>query len=240
MDTLKRGLDKLGRIGGVEKRLSTLLYNYRRTPSTALGGKTPFELMTGRQMPSRLDVLKKRSTSHQGLSANQEAMARQFDRHHGARGRSFEAGQAIWYQYHQGTTWSWQPAEVTQRVGEAVYWIKVAGRTVKAHANQIKIRFDSAVLPLEPTDKSDYDSRWNPPAVPLSSRADGEQEDDGQVNDNGDAEDLDSSQYSDAADMPSAEPVAHTARPVRATAGRPPAYLSDNYILETFAEVLHS
>lgn len=240
VDTLKRGLDKLGRIGGVEKRLSTLLYNYRRTPSTALGGKTPFELMTGRQMPSRLDVLKKRSTSHQGLSANQEAMARQFDRHHGARGRSFEAGQAIWYQYHQGTTWSWQPAEVTQRVGEAVYWIKVAGRTVKAHANQIKIRFDSAVLPLEPTDKSDYDSRWNPPAVPLSSRADGEQEDDGQVNDNGDAEDLDSSQYSDAADMPSAEPVAHTARPVRATAGRPPAYLSDNYILETFAEVLHS
>jgi transposase InsO family protein len=56
-DTLKRGLEKLEGGGGIDERLQILLKAYRSTPCFARGGKSPFYLMTGREMPSNLDLL---------------------------------------------------------------------------------------------------------------------------------------------------------------------------------------
>ena len=56
--------------------------------------------------------------------------------------RSFALREPIFYQLHQNNVWSWRPGTIINKLGAANYLVLVDGRHIKAHANQLKHRFD--------------------------------------------------------------------------------------------------
>lgn len=80
VDLLKTGLRKAK--GSADQKLREFLHAYRSTPSYALDGKSPAELMLKRQMKSRLDLL--RPFQSPAIEHN-TAMEGRFNFAHGAR-----------------------------------------------------------------------------------------------------------------------------------------------------------
>lgn len=214
VDTLKRGLRKMeGETGTIDDKLETLLYNYRRTPSSSLDGKSPFELMTGRQMPCRTDSLQKPSPQPQSTTRSSDRMVRDFNRHHGAQSRAFKANDRVYYQLTRGNSWSWQPGSVVKRLGKALYSVDTPHGTRRVHVNQMQSRYDSEQLP----ESTQFDDDTLPESDHTAHEAnEGEEEEE-------------SSQYSTASSSDSEDVPIPSGRPMRSNAG--PTYLSDNYVL---------
>ncbi|XP_011861041.1 PREDICTED: uncharacterized protein K02A2.6-like [Vollenhovia emeryi] len=93
---LKTGLKKSK--GNIDQKLLEFLSCYRSTPSYGLGMKTPAEVLNGRTMKTRLDVLNP-SGPHQGLADSK--MAQQFNGHHGAKWKEFVERDGVYYQLHR-------------------------------------------------------------------------------------------------------------------------------------------
>lgn len=98
--------------------------------------------MTGRQMRTKLDLLKPRIASD---LENSGKMEERFNSHHGAKWKEFSANDEIFYQLKSNLDqWKWVPGIVKSRIGAVVYVLDIVTptghRTVKAHANQIKRR----------------------------------------------------------------------------------------------------
>lgn len=144
VDILKTNLRRMDGEGNTDEKLRCFLMNYRKTPTAALGGKSPFELMTGRKMPSRLDILAAPAAKTHQESERASKMAHQFNKHHGAVQREFKANEPIYYKLHQSNKWTWQAGTVTKRLGATNYLIQLGGRNINAHANQLKQRFISS------------------------------------------------------------------------------------------------
>lgn len=155
VDLLKKGLTK-GE-GSLETRLREFLHAYRSTPSYNLGSKSPAEILNNRSMKSRLDLLQPQIL--------QTSMSSQFDRHHGAKWKSFAAGDQVYYQLHQSNaSWKWVPAVIQKEVGAVNYEISLdSGRTIKAHANQLKFRH--AVADLNDLEITETDDDQRPPQI---------------------------------------------------------------------------
>lgn len=140
VDLLKLGLQKAE--GNLDQKLREFLLTYRYTPSYNLGRKSPFQLMTGRQMRTKLDLLKP------GIATDwkkDEKMEERFNSHHGAKWKEFAVNDEIFYQLKSKLDqWKWVPGIVKSRIGAVVYVLDIVTptghRTVKAHANQIKRR----------------------------------------------------------------------------------------------------
>lgn len=138
VDTLKRGLKKMEGEGDTDQKLNTFLASYRGTPCSARSGKSPFELMTGRKMPSSFDLLQKDMKSTQNAD---KQMMDQFNRHHGAKAHNYHVNDPIYCQVHRGNTWTWQAGIILEQLGAANYLVHIDDRVIKAHANQLKLRF---------------------------------------------------------------------------------------------------
>jgi transposase InsO family protein len=143
VDTLKRGLKKLEGEGNVDQVLRKFLLCYRYTPSYALGGKSPFQIMTGREMKTKIDVMKRKEKQNfEGPSK----MEKQFNAHHGAKWKQFEIGDFVFIKLHHGMKWAWKPATVLSRVGNVDYDVLAqtpnGERQIKVHANQMKLRYN--------------------------------------------------------------------------------------------------
>ncbi|XP_011858817.1 PREDICTED: uncharacterized protein K02A2.6-like [Vollenhovia emeryi] len=159
VDTLKRGLLKLEGEGSIDEKLRILLSSYRQTPCAARGGSSPFELMTGRKMPSRLDLLQPAQRSTVSLP---HSMSKQFNQHHGARLHTYRAGDPIFYQMHSGNGWTWQTGSIVKQLGRTNYLITVDNRILKAHTNQLKRRY--------PTEEEHEDDTYEPSGSPQSTQ----------------------------------------------------------------------
>ena len=142
MDILKTSLNKMDGEGSEDDKLRSFLESFRRTPSMVLEGKSPFEMMTGRKMPSRLDILSAPAAKRQAVSQQGLNMTEKFNKHHGAVSRSFALRKPIFYQLQQNNVWYWRPGTIVNKLGAANYLVLVDGRHIKAHANQLKHRFD--------------------------------------------------------------------------------------------------
>lgn len=70
-------------------------------------------------------------------------MSRNFNRHHGARPRSFEINDLVYYKHYLGKKWSWQPGSVVGRLGEALYSVQTTDGNRKVHANQMQRRYNA-------------------------------------------------------------------------------------------------
>lgn len=136
VDLLKTGLKKLEGEGNADHALRKFLFCYRYTPSHSLGDKSPFEIMTGRTMKSKLDLMRPVERNPQTRNL---AMEDQFNRHHGAKWKEFEVGEKVWFKLHNSNNkWAWTPGTITEKLGSVNYDVQVGSRHIKAHANQLK------------------------------------------------------------------------------------------------------
>lgn len=143
VELMKNGLHRAE--GNLDQKLREFLFSYRYMPSYNLGQKSPFELMTGRRMRTKLDLLKPPSHPSNVLSGNRN-MAKQYNSHHGAKWKEFYPGDEVFYQLHVTTeNWKWTPGTVASRLGAVTYTVEVhtpsGQRIVRAHSNQLKRRY---------------------------------------------------------------------------------------------------
>ncbi|XP_017482519.1 PREDICTED: uncharacterized protein K02A2.6-like [Rhagoletis zephyria] len=141
VELFKKGIGKAA--GNIDQKLREFLFSYRYTPSYHLGMKSPFELMTGRPMRTKLDLLKPKNLSN---SISSTKMEDQFNYHHGAKWREFNVDDEVYYQLHSTSkVWEWVPGIIKSRNGAVNYTVDVitpsGNRIVKAHANQLKRRY---------------------------------------------------------------------------------------------------
>lgn len=240
VDLLKTGLKKLsGANGNVDHALRKFLLCYRYTPSYALGGKSPFQVMTTRTMKTKLDLLQ--APAHNTNVRNRVA-ERQFDNHHGAKWKDFVVGDEVFIKLYQQNKWTWVPGTVTERLGAVNYSVLTQhNREVKMHANQMKKRFNFVddtndgeelleEFGLEMPTAVDGDGAIEPLENTTADEVELEQPDEGnsiiEIED-----DLEDEVFADARDglqeelvaQPSAEvQLAPSRRPVRSTAGQLP------------------
>lgn len=90
-----------------------------------------------------MSVLKPRIPSD---SENDGQMEEKFNSHHGTKWKEFAVKDEIFYQRKSNLDqWIWVPGIVKARIGDVVYVLYIettnGHRTVKAHDNQIKLRY---------------------------------------------------------------------------------------------------
>jgi transposase InsO family protein len=235
---MKTGLKKLEGEGNTNEKLRTFLATYRRTPSATLDGKSPFEMMTGRKMPTRLDQLLASARVSQDSGLSSDKMAAQFDTHHGAIHREFQQREPIYYLSHQNNAVQWCAGTIVKPLGAANYEIDIGGRNIKAHVNQLKKRFvddyydiltDFQIPINEPLHIPQIIHEEEQPDMEEQNIQGNEQED---LDDQGEGSGGDDSFHSVINDsepedqvQPPATPPPRNARPQRMT--KPPAYLKD-------------
>ncbi|KAI1703582.1 aspartyl protease domain-containing protein [Ditylenchus destructor] len=145
-------------------------------------GKAPSELFFGRKLRMPLNLLHPNSTQNSKRSIQNIApqyshianhytnrMATHFDRHHGAKVKTFNPGAFVYFQANPRVPW--KPGVVQSRQGRVGYIVSdhYGTRSYK-HANQLKPRFDhlteaetAIVRDLEQTPRTVNRKRFLPP-----------------------------------------------------------------------------
>ena len=148
VQTFKEGLKKLTE-GSVETKLSRFLFQYRLTPHS-ITGKSPAELLMGRQLRAHLDQLTP------NLQAQvQQKQQKQKDYHdQTSRSRTFDIGDSVFIRnFTKGPTWL--PGTVLQKQGPRTFTIKLMdGRIWRRHVNHIRYR---SVDITAATESEDFD-----------------------------------------------------------------------------------
>ena len=168
VQTVKRGLKKVSS-GDINARLARVLFTYRITPQSTTG-LTPSELMFGRQLRTRLDLVKPNVEQRV-----EEKQAKQKERHdERAKPRAFQVDDKVFVKNTLGNR-RWIPGTVTAVTGPVSYHVKLdSGRVRKCHQDQLRIRetvtenLDSPEresmdlsIPLPSADESDDDQSSN-------------------------------------------------------------------------------
>ena len=131
---VKDGLKKMIS-GSVESQLARLLSCYRVTPQS-MTGVSPAELMFGRKLRTRLDLLQ----PDLGNRVRQQ-QARQKQNHDiHSKHRNLEAGMAVYVLNNHGTP-KWLPGTIQQITGPASVLVKLRdGHTFHRHIDDIDVR----------------------------------------------------------------------------------------------------
>ena len=132
VQTFKKSM-KAGRVdpGTLQQKLARFLMAYRSTPHTTTG-VTPAELFLGRQIHTRLDLLKPgvRNT----VMKKQAVQKKAHDVH--AKNRNFQVGQAVLVlNFREGPRWI--PGKILEKMGPVSYQVVVQGQTWKRHIDQL-------------------------------------------------------------------------------------------------------
>ena len=118
VQTLKEGLKKV-RSGSLETRLSKFLLNYRITPHSSIGS-SPAELMWGRTLTSKLDLLRpdvdqkaQQATDCQKSSHDGHSSQRQFAVNETVYARNYSSGP------------QWLPGKIVSLQGNVMYCVRL-------------------------------------------------------------------------------------------------------------------
>ena len=146
VDIFKRTVSKLiSEQESWESSLWEFLRTYRAIPVTHLK-KSPSQLFLGRQVRTQIDLLRPpMEKASQGKDSNYaEGMKLNFDRHHGAKPKSFSTFDLVYYT--KGADQRWLPGFIFRSLGSVLYLVKnERGDVFRRHANQLKPRYDSDV-----------------------------------------------------------------------------------------------
>ena len=112
---------------GLQLALTQFLLKYKTTPHPATG-KTPAELIFGRQVRTRLDLL---HPSEKGLQKGEKEENNEWKK------RTFEAGEPVWMWNYSGNE-KWIPGVVILKSGPLSYTIGADGQEHKRHVDQLK------------------------------------------------------------------------------------------------------
>ena len=130
---VKKGLKK-ETVGSMEERLAKVLMAYRTTPQSTTG-VTPAELLQGRRIRTRLDLLKP-SLEDQV----EHRQSQQKSNHDTNRTKTFVKGECV-YARGFGTGPKWVPATIEEVSGPVSYLVKLEdGRVVRRHLDHLRRR----------------------------------------------------------------------------------------------------
>ena len=135
---IKRGLKKVTE-GSLRSRVDTVLCSYRITPQSTTG-VSPAELLMGKRLRTRLDLLK--PDIHKRV---EEKQAKQKEAHDtSARFREFSQGDKVFVRnFGQGERWL--HGEVAEVTGPVSYRIRMAGGNLRrCHHHQLRSRFNAS------------------------------------------------------------------------------------------------
>ena len=132
---IKRGLKKVTE-GDIHSRLSKILFSYRITPQGTTG-VSPSELLNGRKLRSRLDLVI--PDLRQGVESKQGNQKQHYDRR--TKSRVFEVGSRVFALNHgQGDKWIQGTVTESTPPMYVVQWND--GRVKRCHANQLRPSID--------------------------------------------------------------------------------------------------
>lgn len=138
VDTLKRGLKKLEGQGNPQETLQMFLKGYRSTPNVNVpDAKSPAEAMIGRPLRIELDSLKPKQ---EDPAIHDHRMESDFNKRHGAKSITFAPGTVVYVKSHKNNHWKWIPGVVISRHGKVCYDVRIDGRIVRVHSNQMRKR----------------------------------------------------------------------------------------------------
>eukprot|EP00731_Ephydatia_muelleri_P035600 Em0140g3a len=141
--TFKRAFSAMGNEKDPVRRLQQFLFSYRNTPHSTTG-VSPAELLVGRQLRGRLDLLRQQTcitnTSHcpnpeVKVQACQRRQKIAYDKH--AKQREFTVGQAVWVkgQNHQQ---NWLPGVIVKQRNSVSYTVNVSGQLWHRHVDHLR------------------------------------------------------------------------------------------------------
>ena len=142
VQTFKQGLRKLTE-GSLFDRLSRFLFAYSNTPHSTTGA-SPAQLMFGRPMRSRLDLLRPNIAAR---VVKKQEYQKQYHENEKIP-IQFESGHKVYIKNFSGSGPRWLPGTVSRRVGKVFYEVSTEeGGTMKRHKNQLRPRTElTAVL----------------------------------------------------------------------------------------------
>eukprot|EP00105_Crassostrea_gigas_P011589 XP_011427330.1 PREDICTED: uncharacterized protein K02A2.6-like [Crassostrea gigas] len=117
--------------GSIQQKLSTFLFRYRTTPHSPTN-ETPAKLLYGRNLRTRLDLIK--PSLHNAVSSGQEKMKLSIQ----SSVREFTEGQRVTTKDYRSAERRWIPAEIQSRTGPLSYTVDTGlGITWRRHADQL-------------------------------------------------------------------------------------------------------
>ena len=135
---VKKGLKK-EKEGSMASRIARVLITYRTTPQNTTG-VSPCELLQGRRIRTRLDLLKPSVTER----VEQRQLQQKLSHDSGAREKSFSKGDAV-YAKNFGTGQKWFPAVVQEVTGPVSFLVKLEdGRLIRRHQDHLRRRVSDA------------------------------------------------------------------------------------------------
>ena len=134
VQTFKAGMSKI-KDETVSEKVNRFLLTYRTTPHS-ITGQSPAELMLGRRVRTRLDLLKPDLAKH--VHSQQEKQKSTYDLH--SKPREFAPGTKIFLQ-NFGSGPSWLAGKVLQRRGPLLYLVRLEdGWYFRRHVDHLRIR----------------------------------------------------------------------------------------------------
>ncbi|XP_031355108.1 uncharacterized protein K02A2.6-like [Photinus pyralis] len=124
---LKKGLRCMAdEPGDLDLKLDRLLIQYRKAPNSTTG-QSPAELMFGRQIRTKLDLMKRDLTTEMNENSSNEPVSREF-----------VSGDKVQIRSYRNLRVKWEFGTVFARCGLTHYDVEVDGRPRKCHVNQMR------------------------------------------------------------------------------------------------------
>ena len=131
----KEGLKKQ-QSGSLTDRLAKFLFHYWNTPHSTTG-MTPAELLLGRKLRSRLDLIKPDLTNQ--VVRKQNKQKAHHDQH--ARQRSFREGDSVYVKNHRDNgKGAWLSGHISKVTGPVSYVVVVEGQEMRCHQDHVRSR----------------------------------------------------------------------------------------------------
>ena len=127
VQTFKSAMQK-GKGSELEKTLNQFLLRYRTTPHPKTG-KTPSEIMFGRNIKTRLDLLHPKKAIQKEPSENRPTPVN----------CELKVNDLVWVRNYRGAP-RWLPGEITIRLGPLNYKVRVRKQVWKRHLDQLRLR----------------------------------------------------------------------------------------------------
>ncbi|XP_062558023.1 uncharacterized protein K02A2.6-like [Armigeres subalbatus] len=141
VDTFKRTLKKITAGGeSLSEAINTFLLCYRSTPNrSAPEGKSPAELLLGRNLRTSLDLLRPPTAYHKIENNKQDS---QYNRKHGAKIINYCPKDLVWAKVYKNNRWKWEAGQVLERVESIVYNVWLQGKIIliRSHCNRLRSR----------------------------------------------------------------------------------------------------
>ena len=136
VQTFKQSLRQI-QGGSVKEKLTKFLFKYRITPHTVTG-VAPAELLMGRRLRSRLDLLKPNIAATVEHNQLKQKLNRDGQRPY----RVFDKGGSVYIQDFTANKQKWIPGTIQKATGPVSYVVLLAdGSTARRHVDNIKARY---------------------------------------------------------------------------------------------------